>query len=405
MYKKDILTRNDQFNEKKNHLGIQFYPRKSKSKGYVVIYCHISLNQKRTKSPFTTHVKLPESSWDREYKIIIEQGFEKEENDLRRIKSIIYEIHLRLDNRGEPYDAEMIKSIYLSDIYLKHDVKEKYKIKEVSTLYYKSYKKNLLYTDGTKKRVKHYHNKILNYFGLLEAEKLERYHIDNFYKNLITYHNNSHNVAIRNIEFLKGALKNAFEKGHLSFYPCNDYKTKRIRTHKKSYLTQEELNKLISAKFMNRRYNSIRDIFVFCCYTGMDYSSYLTFKKDFIKQKNKEEYIDYNRVKNGLKALIPYFSTAKIIAEAYDYQLPYFVNQNYNKLIKEVCYLAGIDENKCRSISTHSARVTAGMLWLNAGIRIEVVSKMLGHASTETTQRYYAEIELETVLKESEKIA
>ena len=137
----------------------------------------------------------------------------------------------------------------------------------------------------------------------------------------------------------------------------------------------------------------------------MDYSSYLLFSRDLIKVKNDIEYIDYTRVKTGFTGLIPLFPTVKKIAEKYDYQLPFFANQNFNKLVKEVCFLAGITEEKCNRISTHSGRVTAGMIWLNAGIRIEVVSKMLGHASIQTTQRSYAEIELDTILKETKVLA
>lgn len=386
--------------EKKQSFEVQYFIRKSKKNGYATIYCHISVNQKRTKSPFSTHLRIPQKNWNAESKIINGDGYDIENNELNRIKLALYEIFLRMVNDNTNFDAEYLKKLYLSN-QSTIKIKAGISIKEICKIHYISYVNNKAYAEGTIKRVKIYNKRIAEFFGNKEAEKLEVSQLDNFRVFLKSNYNNSHNVTLRNVEFLKAALDAAYKKGLISFVPCYDYKKKRKRTGRKSYLTKQEINLLINANFKNSNLIRIRDVFIFCCYTGFDFSSYLSFSKDNIKNKNGNKYIEYSRFKSDIVGLLPFLPMAEKILIKYRYRLPVFVNQNLNKYIKEVCYLAGIEENKSNLISTHSARVTAGMIWLNEGIRIEVVSRMLGHASIETTQRYYAEIELDTILRET----
>jgi integrase len=52
------------------------------------------------------------------------------------------------------------------------------------------------------------------------------------------------------------------------------------------------------------------------------------------------------------------------------------------------------------SVSPHTLRRTFGSHLLNCGVRLEVVSKFLGHASTSVTERAYAELLYETARRE-----
>jgi integrase len=51
-------------------------------------------------------------------------------------------------------------------------------------------------------------------------------------------------------------------------------------------------------------------------------------------------------------------------------------------------------------LTPHCLRRSYGSYLLNAGVRIEVVSRLLGHSSTVVTQRYYARLQDETVRAE-----
>ena len=65
--------------------------------------------------------------------------------------------------------------------------------------------------------------------------------------------------------------------------------------------------------------------------------------------------------------------------------LPVNSNARYNGYLKELAVLCGLD----RELNTHLARHTFADMMLNVmGFSLEEVSKMLGHRSIRTTQRY-----------------
>lgn len=59
--------------------------------------------------------------------------------------------------------------------------------------------------------------------------------------------------------------------------------------------------------------------------------------------------------------------------------------------------IAGVKHN----LVTHLGRKTYGHILLNSGVRLEVVAKNLGHSSSKTTAKFYAELTTDTVLQET----
>ena len=72
-------------------------------------------------------------------------------------------------------------------------------------------------------------------------------------------------------------------------------------------------------------------------------------------------------------------------ALATGYLLPVKSNQKMNEYLKEIAALCGIN----KTLTTHIARHTFGTtVTLANGIRIEHVSKMMGHTKISMTQHY-----------------
>ena len=65
-------------------------------------------------------------------------------------------------------------------------------------------------------------------------------------------------------------------------------------------------------------------------------------------------------------------------------QVPKIDNSTYNKCLKMLGVAAGIE----KKMHSHLARHTFATMMLREGVRIEHVSKMLGHTNITTTQRY-----------------
>ncbi len=143
--------------------------------------------------------------------------------------------------------------------------------------------------------------------------------------------------------------------------------------------------------------DKIRDVFLFSCYTGFQWCDMRAFSMDFIEIYNNDEWLIKPREKTKVKQLLPFFPKAKEILEKYEGVLPIGNAQEHTNTLAFMMKSLGINKH----ITNRCGRKTAGMVWLNSGISIEVVSKMLGHANIDTTQKHYATVLLERIDRET----
>lgn len=152
------------------------------------------------------------------------------------------------------------------------------------------------------------------------------------------------------------------------------------------------MKRLLECPFYDERLQKVVDCFAFQTFTGLGYNELLHFsaKTHLTTDKKGITWIMIHREKTKELSTIPFLSSARAILEKYENILPVVSNQKMNDFIKEAARIAGLD--RVEEISTHVARKTAGMYFLNRGLRLETVSKILGHKSTKITERYYAEL-------------
>lgn len=190
--------------------------------------------------------------------------------------------------------------------------------------------------------------------------------------------------------------------------PLNRYKAKLNRVDKE-YLTEIELKKIESKKIPNPRIDEVRDVFIFCCYTGLSYSDVAKLtNQNIVLGINKQQQISIKRTKTDVVATIPLLDKAKAIITKYSNNeeciyygklLPVKSNQKHNAYLKEIADLCDIS----KKLTTHTARHTFATLMLTKGASIETVSSMLGHTNIKTTQ-VYGKIIAEKVMSEMDRI-
>ena len=167
----------------------------------------------------------------------------------------------------------------------------------------------------------------------------------------------SYMMPFRSIIFM------AINNGWLSRDPFYAYHITREET-KRGFLTMEEITKLINGKFTKKKYELVRDLFVFCCFTGLSWTDMRNLTKD-------------NRL-----LPVPVYSSCK-----YD--------------IKQVAKQCGIEKNVTWHMSRHTM---ATEICLTNGVPIETVSSILGHKDIKTTQ-IYAKITKEKLNKDMDKLS
>lgn len=197
-------------------------------------------------------------------------------------------------------------------------------------------------------------------------------------------------------KLLKTYINDAIRRELLSVNPYNSIRIQRGMQHKRKYLVESDINHLRNLDLEGSMLNKARDLFIFQCYTGLAYSDLINFDFTKIELKtvgNVQKYFfTESRVKTGVKYKIMLLSPAVEVLEKYNFRLPVLSNQKYNKALKIISERMGLKIN----LTSHVGRHTFATLCLNKGIKIEAVSKMLGHTNIQTTQ-IYAQLLNETV--------
>lgn len=207
------------------------------------------------------------------------------------------------------------------------------------------------------------------------------------------------NTTYKYIKNLKKVVQFAIDADWLTKHPFNQYKSHYV-WRERDVLLQEEVDKLMNFEISIPRLAEVRDVFIFCCYTGFAYIDTFNFERDAVMRGLDGEYwLKAHRQKTKVKESVPLLPIPLKIIERYrehpycmqyNKLLPINTNQRYNAYLKELADLCGIKKN----LTTHIARHTfATTITLSNGVPIETVSSMLGHKNIKTTQIYAKVVE------------
>ena len=162
----------------------------------------------------------------------------------------------------------------------------------------------------------------------------------------------------KKIQRFRKVTKVAVAEGYLDKDPFLLYKTKTVRIEV-VFLSPEELKSLEEHTFTQPRLQFIKDLFVFCCYTGLPYRELMDLKhSNIVNGFDGNRWIKMNREKTSKALSIPLLPRALEILEQYNsdekWVFPRISNQRYNSYLKEIADLVGID----KKLTTHMARRT-----------------------------------------------
>ena len=196
---------------------------------------------------------------------------------------------------------------------------------------------------------------------------------------------------------LKTIVKYAMDNGKLK---VNPFQSTKINKGKSDiiYLTESQLKQIVDCQIDNVSLSNIRDAFVLQASTGLAYCDILELKKEDIKiNETGTYYISKQRQKTGTTYTSVILPAGVAVLEKHGGCIPKIIsNQKYNMFLKTLQTLCGIST----TLTTHVARRTYATMLLNKGVRLETVSRCLGHVNTRITQAAYAEFLDATIIKE-----
>lgn len=198
----------------------------------------------------------------------------------------------------------------------------------------------------------------------------------------------------------KTVIKYALDNGKISKNPLINIKYGKGKKEIE-YLTEEEI-KLLKEKDINiDRLSKVRDIALFQIASGLSYIDTVNLKKEDIKFDDEGVcYIVKSRHKTNVEFTSIIFPEGVEVLKKYDYNLPTISNQKGNAYLKEIQTICGIN----KSLHFHLFRKTYGTRLINKGVRLETVSRCLGHSNTQVTQQVYSKLLKTTIIDEVKAI-
>ncbi|PWJ43862.1 tyrosine-type recombinase/integrase [Sediminitomix flava] len=171
-------------------------------------------------------------------------------------------------------------------------------------------------------------------------------------------------------------------------------------------LTKEELKRLYEMKLEPfSTEDNIRDVFCFLCFTLQRHEALKNYSP--VQVVDKKQAWEFTSQKTRKKTYVPFSlfgGRAKEILEKYDYQLPLPSKNLINKMIKKLCFKAGITTlvykpkyigsndlgeytEKYKAVTTHTARRTGTTLAAEQ-LSLQFIQKITNHSSLKTLKKY-----------------
>lgn len=182
------------------------------------------------------------------------------------------------------------------------------------------------------------------------------------------------------------------------------------------YLDEEELEAVRTHDFSNKpSLDRVRDVFIFCCYTGLRYSDVENLKRSNIH--NNKIYI--TTIKTSDRLEIDLNKVARGILDKYkdssfddNKALPVISNQKMNDALEDMAIACGIDTPieqtifqgneritktvpKYKLVRTHTARRTFVCKAIRLGISPTIIMKFTGHKDYDTMKKYIGAMDKE----------
>lgn len=389
---------------------VLFYIKRNakRKNGLVPVMCRITVNGKQVQ--FSCKVEVDERLWSVKLGRMSGRSTVAQEtnNRLERIRVGIDKAYQELLEKDGYVSAEKVRNAYLG-IGMNHKTllavfrryKDDYERQIGTTKSERSYAKyNTVYNHLTEFILQRY--KVQD----IALKELTPAFITDFEIFLRVEKGNRTNTIWTYMMPLKSIIHMAINNGWLSRDPFFAYKIKKEDTHR-GFLTDEELTLLINGAF-KKKYELVRDLFLFCCFTGLSYTD-----MKHLTTSNIESISDgilrivTKRRKTLVECDIPLLDTARHIIEKYkgmasdNRVLPVPCYANCKNGIKVVAKACGINKDVTWHMSRHTYATT---ICLSNDVPIETLSKMLGHRSIRTTQ-IYAKITGEKICRDMDKLS
>ena len=381
----------------RNYFSILFFIKRTKllKNGEAPICLRITVNGKRAEVQIKRSVEV--NKWNNQKECAIGRDNKTLELNhyLETVRTKILRIHRQLEQDNKPITAEILKCHYygesetpkmLLEVFKEHNQK-------CSELIGKDYvRATVMYYERTARYLSEFikQNHRLSDIPLKDIDYNFIQAFEHFVK---TVKNCQQNATVKHLKNFKRIIRIALLNHWIISDPFAEIHFKQTPTNR-DFLLEEELQLILRKQFNIPRLETVKDIFIFCCFTGLAFTDVQHLTPEHILCDNKGEYwIRKPREKTTNMCNIPLLEIPLKLIDKYKHHpecerknivFPVPSNQRMNSYLKEIADLCGIKKN----LSTHVARHSFTCIALANKVSMESIAKMLGHSNIKTTKIY-----------------
>ena len=153
---------------------------------------------------------------------------------------------------------------------------------------------------------------------------------------------------------LKIYVREAYASQLIEVDPYRNIKLDHGSSESRKFLTREELKRVEDTVLDNNCLEKVRDMFLFCCYTGLAYADLAKFDFSEATYTDGMYRIRDCRQKTGTQYNISLVKKAMNILNKYDFKFPIISNQKYNAFLKVVGAFCKIKKKLTSHVSSHN---------------------------------------------------
>jgi len=370
--------------------------RKTLKDGTAPVKCRVTIKGKRTE--FSLNHRITPAEWKE-----FETKNKHRKTSLIELGEIIFNWEKKLKNHyqqiieaGQNPTVSLLRTKVLGQ-----DVDKK--LMEITAIFYK-YKESRVgqkYSKDSLSKLKTTYRFLQEYINLkyrtndISLNEINKQFLVELESYFIITKGNSNNTMGSHIKRIRSAVNFAYHNEIITKHVFKGYRLKVIPAER-TYLELHELNLLETKEINLERLQVVRDLFLFCCYTGLSYIDLKTLSKEHILTHiDSRKWISMKREKTDVKFELPAITAAHdLIIKYQDHPqvagtnrlFPIRSNQRLNGYLKEIADICGIKKSLHFKASRHTFGTT---ICADNQVPIETTAKMMGHLRLSSTAIYY----------------
>jgi len=350
---------------KKKTFNVLFFIKKNKllKNGEAPICCRITVEGRM--SDIQLKRSIPAEQWNQAKEHVKGKGRMVDELNayITSIRIRLFQIHRELEESEKKITAQRIRDIYYGNDDSKKTLLQLFEEhnNQCRQLIGKDFvAKTVQRYETTAKYLKEFMQKRYNFSDIYLQEVTPSF-IQDFEVFLKIEKGCAQNAATTRLKNIKKMFRIALENDWIKKSPFVSVKLKREVTHPE-FLTMDEIQRIASKKITVKRVEQVRDVFLFCCMSGLAFSDVQQLSPEHLMKDNEGKiWIRKTRQKTNNMCNIPLLQIPiQLIHKYQDHPdcikngklFPVPSNQRMNAYLKEIADLCGIN----KKLSTHVAR-------------------------------------------------